>query len=163
MFPHPTGCKKAGGTRFHAVQHTDLKSVPVVLHEGFTDEQIVKLADEDNENDEYHTKVPIVDVWLSYLALAEQGWTQERIANAKGVKQPVVAAYLQYAAQGEAVLQEFIKNDFLKDSHAAEICKLSNFYKFDAWLTREAAMLEVIESVLKKCTKAAPPTAKNHV
>jgi hypothetical protein len=39
---------------------------------------VVRLADQDNESDEYHVKVPLLDTWASYAALADAGWTQER-------------------------------------------------------------------------------------
>ena len=32
----------------------------IVLHEGYSPDDIVGLADQDNENDEYHTEVPVV-------------------------------------------------------------------------------------------------------
>jgi hypothetical protein len=58
------------------------------------------------------------------------------------------------------VLHTFIQNDFLNEGHTVEICKLSILDNLANWLTRETAMLEVIDKVLSKCTKAAPPTAK---
>jgi ParB-like chromosome segregation protein Spo0J len=109
--------------------------------------EIVKLADEDNENDEYHAPVPIVDVWLSYKALADMGWTQQRIAKAKGATQRLVSFKLKYASLPGKVIDYFRKNDFLKESHAAEIVALENFSKLEPWLTREDAMLHVVNSV----------------
>jgi hypothetical protein len=52
---------------------------------------ITRLSDEANENDEYHTPVPLPEVWNSYKRLSEQPadeygkWTQDRIGEAKGV------------------------------------------------------------------------------
>mgnify|MGYP001302840134 CR=1 FL=1 len=108
--------------------------------------KIVKLADEDNENDEYHEPVGLVDMWMSYKALADAGWTQELIAQAKGVARSFVAMRLQLASFPADVLQLFVKNDFLKEGHALEIAKLSIFDNLAPFLTREAAMLWGIEN-----------------
>jgi len=101
-------------------------------------------------------RVPIVDVWASYKALSDAGWTQQRIADAKGVDRSQVARRQEYADLPTLILGRFVKNDFLNEGHAREISKLCNFHNLESWLTREAAMLEVIEKVLAKCTKAAP-------
>jgi ParB-like chromosome segregation protein Spo0J len=68
----------AGATRVAAAVAAGLTSIPVVVHEQLTDEDVVRLADQDNESDEYHVRVPLLDTWASYAALADAGWTQER-------------------------------------------------------------------------------------
>ena len=83
------------------------------------------------------------------------GWTQQRIAKAKGFSQPKVAERLKYANLSEKVLDCFIRNDFLKEGHAAEIVKLSDSDNLDPWLTREDAMLHVVNSVTKNATFTA--------
>jgi ParB/RepB/Spo0J family partition protein len=136
LWVYPEGDKYkifAGGTRFEAAKLALLETVPVVLHEGFSDDQITRLADEDNENDEYHSTVPIVDKWMDYKRLADMGWKQERIAEAKGVDQAQVNRRLQYADFPKHVLSIFMKNDFLKEGHASEIRKLCNFHNFAPW------------------------------
>ena len=94
-------------------------------------------------------------VWASYKALADAGWTQQRIADAKGVSQTLAAFRLQLADLPHSVLNMFITNDSLNEGHAREIAKLLLCNNLRDWLNREAAMLEVIEKVLAKCTKAA--------
>ena len=42
----------AGGTRVEAARLGGLKQIPVFLHEGYSDEEIARLADDDNANDE---------------------------------------------------------------------------------------------------------------
>ena len=75
----------AGGTRLEAARHAGLTTVPVFVHDGLSDEQISRKADEDNENDEYHERVGLLDVWAECHRLwKDEGWTQERIAEAKG-------------------------------------------------------------------------------
>lgn len=148
----------AGGNRLEAVKRTSIDTVPVIVFEGFTDDEITGLADQDNENDEYHSPVSIVDVWMDYKRLASMDWTQQRIATAKGVKQSEVSARLKYASFPAAVLREFIKNDSLKESHAVEISKLSN--SDNPWLWWEAAALEIIDAASKKAGAAKNVTAK---
>jgi len=71
----------AGGSRLEAAGKTSYRDkIPLFLHEGYTDEEIVQLEARDNEDDEYHVKVSIVDVWTEYARLRdEERWTQERI------------------------------------------------------------------------------------
>ena len=68
----------AGGTRLEAAKVAGLEEIPCLLHSSYSIEEISRLADEDNENDEYHEPVGIVDVWAEYYRLnKEEGWTQE--------------------------------------------------------------------------------------
>lgn len=87
-------------------------------------------------------------MWLSYKALADAGWTQARIAQAKGVSQAQVAKRISYALLPPIVFGAFIQTPALNESHAAEISQL--FDLNNQWLTRETAMLEVIENVLRR-------------
>jgi len=148
----------AGGTRFEASKLADLAEIPVILHEGFTEDEIVKLSEEDNENDEYHTVVNIVDVWMSYKALADAGWIQQRIAKAKGVAQTFVSFRLNLADLPEKVKEYFINKENLNERMAIEFLKLLTVNNLSSWLSRETAMIEIIESVLKN--KADKVTAK---
>ena len=140
----------AGGNRLLAVQRTTIATVPVVLHEGYSDEEIVGLADQDNENDEYHRPVPLVDVWMDYKRLADM-WGKghgQRIAKAKGVSPGIVSERLQYALWSVA-LHEIFKSQTLTEAHARELLRLSNFENLRPWFDRETAMLEVVNGVLK--------------
>lgn len=147
----------AGGTRLEAAKVANIETVPVVLHEGYSEDELTRLADEDNENDEYHAPVSVVDVWMDYKRLADAGWTQQRIADAKGIKQSHVALRLKFAEMPQSIAGVIIKNDFLKESHAAEILKLSNFDNLSPWMTFEFSALHTIDKVLGR---ARMPTAK---
>lgn len=120
----------AGGTRLEAVKRTSIDAVPVIIHEGFTPDEITRLADQDNENDEYHEPVSIVDVWMDYKRLSELPpdehgkWTQERIARAKGISREQVKLLLRYADFPSGVLRIFGTNDWLKEAHAREFLQL---------------------------------------
>lgn len=118
----------------------------------------MRLADDDNENDEYHASVPLVDMWLSYKALADDGWTQQRIADAKGVKdRSLVSDRLRYAALSNGVKKRFVENPQLREGHAAELVRIVENPQLAPWLSHETAMIEVINTVLRRTTT---PTAK---
>ena len=71
------GCYEvfAGGTRLEAARQAGMKTVPVFVHDGLSDEQISRKADEDNENDEYHERVGLLDVWAECYRL----WKEEAL------------------------------------------------------------------------------------
>lgn len=143
----------AGGTRLEAAKRAALNEVPIVLYDDLTEDDIVRLAQQDNEDDEYHRELTCVDTWLDYKALYEK-WgygSQERIKNAKNINaRTLVTLRLALADLPQSVLDIFVKKGFLKESHATEINELSNFDNLSLYITREQAMLEVIETVLKK-------------
>lgn len=149
----------AGGTRLEAAKVAGVNSVPIVLHEGFSEDELTRLADEDNENDEYHAPVSVVDVWMDYKRLADAGWTQQRIAEAKGVSRETVKFRLMYASLPHRIVSAFGKSDVLKESHAAELCKLVNFTNLEEWRTFESVALKVIDTVLDR-VGVKGPTAK---
>jgi site-specific DNA-methyltransferase (adenine-specific) len=141
----------AGGTRLAAAQAAGLDQVPVLVYPPEDMERISRLADEDNENDEYHVPVPLPDVWAEYKRLRdEEGWTQEDIGKAKGVDQAAVSRRLRFATFPSKVEKAFMQHDFLKEVHASELLKLCNFHNFDPWLTRDQAMAEIVDTVLEK-------------
>lgn len=128
----------AGGTRLEAARRAALAEIPVILHEGLTDEEKVRLAEQDNENDEYHTEISPVDEWAHYAWLADQEWTQERIAKAKGVTQAMVSYRL--ALNNLPVdIKAFITQGDLEETHLREILSLSLELYFSRWLTTEQA------------------------
>ena len=150
----------AGSRRFEAARLAGLSEVPVVLHTGYNDGAIIRMAETDNENDEYHQVVPLVDVWHSYKALADRGWTQQQIADAKGVSQQTAQRRLAFADFPQSVLDRFTPNALLAEGHAREFDTLPQWGNLSAWLTRETSMCEVIDAVCGKVAKDKAPTAK---
>lgn len=147
----------AGGNRLEAVKRTSIDTVPVVVFEGFTDDEITGLADQDNENDEYHAPVSVVDVWMDYKRLADMGWNQTRIAKAKGVSQTLVSFRLDFASWPETVRGIITKAD-LDEAHARELSHLLQCNNH--WLWWEAAALEIIDAAIRKAGAAKNVTAK---
>jgi len=140
----------AGGTRLAAAQEAGIEEVPIMVYPAADEEYISRLADEDNENDEYHVPVPLPDIWGEYKRLNKQEkWTQQQIAKTKGVNQATVALRQKYADFPNEVIDTFIKNEFLKESHALELSKLLNFNNLTPWFTRDDALIEILTAVLK--------------
>jgi DNA modification methylase/ParB-like chromosome segregation protein Spo0J len=152
----------AGGTRLAAAQEAGLAAVPVLVYPADDEEQISRLADEDNENDEYHVPVPLPDVWAAYQRLSEkEGWSQRRIAHAKGVALGLVNARLAFARFPAPVLEAF-NQPILKEDHARELEQCSKFERFEPWLTRHQVLCEIVATVLEKhrgSSAAKAPTA----
>ena len=149
----------AGGTRLEAAKVANIETLPIVLHEGYNEDELTRLADEDNENDEYHTPVSVVDVWMDYKRLADAGWTQQRIAEAKEAERSFVAKRLQLAELPSSITGQFVKNDSLREGHALELVRVVNFSHFAHWRTFESVATQVIESVLGR-TGVKAPTAQ---
>lgn len=80
-----------GGTRLEAARQVGV-AVHVWVYEDYEWDEIARLAEEDNEGDSYHTPVKPMDVWAEYARLRDdEGWTQQRIAEAKGVSKSIVS------------------------------------------------------------------------
>lgn len=136
----------AGGTRLAAAK---LARVPVavILYDGYDDTEISRLADQDNENDEYHRPVSIVDVWAEYARLAqEEGWTQEKIGRAKGVSQQMAAYRIKLNGLPESV-KRITNQGIVGETQLLQIQTLQIDLYFADWLTTEQAWLEMVDLV----------------
>lgn len=141
----------AGGNRLEAVKHTSIEEVPIVLHEGYSVDDYVGLADQDNENDEYHATVPIVDVWDEYKRLETKGWNHQRIADAKSISRSQVVKRIGYAELPPSI-RASVQRFALAESHVWELSQMFNLNTLlgQVWLSRESSMLEIVEAALKK-------------
>ena len=125
--------------------------MPLVLFEGFSDEEIAKLETEDNENDEYHVKVSVVDVWAEYARLRdEEGWTQERIAKAKGISRPLVANRLRFNDQLPDTIKSNVSQEQLTEGHLKEFMTLFLEEHFTHWLTTSGLWIDLAELAIDK-------------
>jgi site-specific DNA-methyltransferase (adenine-specific) len=150
----------AGGTRLEAARRAGLTTVPVFVHEGLTDDQVSRKADEDNENDEYHIPVPIVDVWAEYARLHEElGWSQRRIAAVKEVAPSLVSERIKWhrcvppelkdLVGGEEELRQSSTRKF-GEKHLRHISTIVLPVELFSWLTTEQAQVELVREVLAK-------------
>lgn len=138
----------AGGTRLEAAKLTNLKIVPVLVHIGYSDEEISRLSDVDNENDEYHRPVLVTDIWSEYARLYEnEGWKQEKIAEIKGVSQKTVSLRLKLHHLPEKI-KGFIHQDLLTETHLVKIVEIYIDVYFSPWLTSGQAMIELAEKAV---------------
>ncbi len=142
----------AGGTRLEAARLAGLRTVPVFVHLGLTEDQISRKADEDNENDEYHTPVSPLDVWAECYRLShEEGWTQQRIADAKGWSRPDVANRIRlHQALPERARQAVLDGLFDEGHCQAVMAVVLDVQHFSIWLTTEQAQSELVEEILAK-------------
>ena len=139
----------AGGSRLEAAKRAGLHEIPVLVHYGYTDEEISFLADLDNENDEYHKPVPVTDVWAEYARLyEEEGWTQEKIAEVKSVSQKTVSLRLKLHRLPERV-KDFIPQGLLTEAHLARIAEVYLEEYFTPWLTPDEAIVELAEKAVR--------------
>ncbi|SMB96257.1 DNA modification methylase [Thermanaeromonas toyohensis ToBE] len=138
----------AGGTRLEAAKVAGLDTMPVLVHYGYTDEEISRLSDLDNENDEYHRPVPITDVWAEYARLhEEEGWSQKKIAAAKGVAESLVSERIAWHKLPDKVKKLVLSGD-LTEAHLRRIWGVILPVEFTLWLTTEMARLELAEKVV---------------
>jgi hypothetical protein len=123
-------------------------------------ERISRLADEDNENDEYHLPVPLPDIWAEYRRLKDgEGWSGAKIAAAKRQSEGAVSERLRYARFPQAVLDAFFNAPILNERHARELLALSTVEGLAPWLTRDQALAEIVDAVMDKHRSAEPGQA----
>ena len=155
----------AGGTRLEAAKMVGLKTVPVFVHEGLSDEEISRKADEDNENDEYHAPVSLPDVWAECHRLwKEEGWTQQRIAEAKGWDQADVSRRISWHKSLPSRAKKAVWDGVLDEGHLRPISGVVwDVPYFATWLTTEQAQAELVNEVLSKhrgSSSGVKPTVK---
>lgn len=136
----------AGSNRLKAAQRLGLKTLPVFLYEGHTDEQIWRMAYDDNEQADAQAQFGVVDIWMDYKSKAEAGWTQQKIADVLGVSQTNVAFRLKFACLPESVINKIITTPILKEGHCREFLELLQSNNFN----RETILCEIIDNVLAR-------------
>lgn len=141
----------AGATRIEAARLAGVTDVPVFVFTDVSEDEIARLADEDNENDEYHRPVPIVDVWAEYHRLARaEGWTQDRIARAKGCDVPTVSLRIKAHECAPAIKAAALDGMF-DEGHVVAVLGVSlDVQTLSSWLTTTSAQAELVDEVLSK-------------
>jgi ParB-like chromosome segregation protein Spo0J len=129
----------AGGTRLEAAKLCQVP-IPIILFEGYGDEEIARLTDQDNENDEYHQPISPVDVWAEYARLRdEERWTQQQIADAKGVDRSFVSIRQRLHDLMPQCIKDYVIQGLLFEAHLREISSVLLESHFSPWLTTEQA------------------------
>jgi ParB-like chromosome segregation protein Spo0J len=142
----------AGGTRLEAARRAGLTTVPVFVHHGLSDEQISRKSDQDNENDEYHAPVSLPDIWTEcYRLYREEGWTQQRIAEAKGWTRQLVNVRIRWHETLPDNGRTAVFDGLLDEGHVQAVSSVTLVVAdLQPWLTTGQAQSELIEEVLSK-------------
>lgn len=163
----------AGGTRLEAARLAGLSKIPVIVHVGLNEDEIARLADEDNENDEYHARVSLLDTWAEYHRLAkDEGWTLERIARAKGdlteggdPRTSLVSERVTWHDRMSGDARAAVSNGLFDEGHIRELSGVVlTLETLAPWLTTAAAQAGVVAEVLGKhrgSTSGIKPTVAN--
>lgn len=88
-----------------------------------------------------------MDIWAHYAYLEGLGWTQQRIAEAKGIQQAMVSYRLKLHQLPEKI-KVFINQGSLEETHLLEISKLSIDLYFSPWLTTSQAWEELANKAI---------------
>lgn len=141
----------AGGNRFEAAKLAGLQEIPVYVYEGFSLGELWSMAYADNEQAGKHTGVHFVDTWLDYKRqIDNNGWTQTELSDFLGESNSRISYKLRYANFADSVIDAFFTIQGLTESHARNLLDISQCENLTPWLTRETAMLHVIEIVTSK-------------
>jgi ParB family chromosome partitioning protein len=144
----------AGGNRLEAAKLAKLESVPVVVHTGLIDSQIAKLAVDDNENDEYHTPVDMVDVWHYYDSLYRKLGTEQAVADLLDVSRKNVNFKINLARLPDW-LKEFGTKQSLEESKMREFLRLVQCTNVYDWATDDDILHYVADRAAKKSNLTA--------
>ena len=102
----------------------------------------------------------IVDVWADYHRLAnEEGWTQQRIAEAKGQSKGVVAERIRYHALPDNV-KDMCSDGVLTEGHLQPISTLVLTSELHDWLTLDQITIELAEKIKRDAGKNGSKSVK---
>jgi site-specific DNA-methyltransferase (adenine-specific) len=149
----------AGSNRLKAMQKLERETIPVFLYTGYTDEEIWRMAYEDNEQADAQAQFSIVDIWMDYKAKSEAGWTQQKIADVLGIGRTTVTYRIQLANFPQGVLSKIVTNKKIQELHCREIMELSLSDIFD----REVLLIEIIENVLARTKEPTSNQFKSEI
>lgn len=142
----------AGGTRLEAARRAGV-SVDVVVHEGYSWEDISRLSDQDNENDEYHQPVRPMDTWAEYARLRdEEGWQQKQIAETKNVDPMDVSRRLRYHELPVPIKVQVgagDRNTILTEGHLMAVLSEIETFLLD-WALWNDWRIEALETAIEK-------------
>jgi hypothetical protein len=111
---------------------------------------VSRLADVDNESDEYHVPVPVVDVWAEYHRLrSDEKWELKRIAAAKGCDEPLVSRRCKWHSSLCKAARAAVCDGLFDEGHLIAFDGVTcDVTSLRLWLTTERAQAELVEEVL---------------
>ena len=150
----------AGGTRLEACRKLNLPTIPAIIYEGISDEEMVRLSHNDNINDEYHVPVPITDLWAEYCHLNKDlGWTQEKIAKAYDVPRAMVSYRINLHELPDEI-KGYVSRDLITEAQLTELLPLSVDLHFHPWLTTDDVRQKCARELIKNCLPGDPKPVK---
>lgn len=87
-------------------------------------------------------------------------WTQQKIADAKGVKQSTVSRRLKLHDELSDDVKKSMRQGLIEEGHLVEILDLCVDAYLSSWLTTEEARQEMIEKTITQIRKS-PRTGKS--
>jgi site-specific DNA-methyltransferase (adenine-specific) len=148
----------AGSNRLKACQSLGKKEIPVFVYEGYTPQEIWRMAYDDNEQADTQQQFSIVDVWLDYKEKS-QTMTQQQIADVLGVSQQSVQLRLKFSKLPISVLNKITTNELINERHVRELTGLLPGGIFNT----ETLLLEIIDSVLSRTKQPTSSQFKKEV
>lgn len=89
--------------------------------------------------------LPAVEVWNNYAQLRDEGWTQQRIAEAVGIDRSEVSRRLKYHRLPDQI-KRYVEQKIIEEGHLKEITSGWNVPQyFSPWLTSEQVWLELTQ------------------
>ncbi|MEM7738655.1 MAG: hypothetical protein AAF267_23025 [Deinococcota bacterium] len=99
-------------------------------------------------------------MWAEYARLAtEEGWTQQRIAEAKGVSRQSVVNRIKYAALADEV-KSLVSDGFLTEGHLEPISAICPTSDMSSWLTPAQITLELAQFIKYQAGKNGGKSVK---
>jgi len=93
----------------------------------------------------------VVDVWTEYARLRDdEGWTQERIAKAKGTNRTQVSRRLKWHDNVPKEINEYVHQEKLTEKHLEDITLLCIDAHFRDWLTTSGLWIALAELAIEK-------------
>lgn len=87
-----------------------------------------------------------MDVWAEYARLRdEEGWTQQQIADAKGLKDHTWVSRRQKFHGLPEGIKDYVRQDLLSEGHLTEISSVCVDAHFSPWLTTQQAWEELAQ------------------
>ena len=150
----------AGGTRYEACKKLNLPTIPALVYRDISDEEMLSLSHDDNVNDEYHTPVPITDLWAEYYHLNKDlGWTQEKIAMAYDITRQMVGFRINLHELPDKV-KDFTNQNLITETQLIQILPLQIDLHFQPWLTTDQIRLKCANELVKNCLPGFPKTVR---
>lgn len=147
----------AGSTRAMAAEMAGLKSIPAYEFVGYTDDELWGLAYEDNDGDDKHTSLPLVDMWADYAARAAIGYTAQDIASVMKIDEALAERRIRWATSVKGKLREYVAARRIDETILGDIDGINVPPELTAWATTEQLRDEAASEICGGLTVKTGP------